>query len=506
MKSETVQIKDVLVLGSGVAGLSFALELSELRPELSILILSKGKLDAGSTALAQGGMAIPLDSDDFESHCNDTMRAGQGENDLEIVKQFLNSLPHAISKLESWGMSFDKKDGQYDRHLEGGHEVPRVLHCKDSTGKSLHQVLLNACLKQANIQIIEHQMAYRMRRLNTYWQVKVIDLNKEVSMSYAARQLVLASGGIGALFSNTTNDALSTGDALVMAMDSGLQLKDMGSVQFHPTALKIPHPIGRLPLLSEALRGKGATLVNSTGNRFMYRYDERGELSTRDIISKAIWKEMLVDDLNSVYLDARNIEGVSTHFPSVEKVLNEHGFQLDEDLIPVIPAAHYLCGGIPATLSGCTDFNTLYAIGECARTGIHGRNRLASNSLTEALVMALNAAEHLAKNYKKVIQVDEIDQHVLPLSYPDENDRKKTDTLRHLLSQQLYQMYSQDSYTQTTELVFGSLSLEFVNDLLKEGYLSRALIELRNLILIGRQIELDIVQHDEGHGISSYAQ
>lgn len=499
-------MKDILIIGSGVAGLGFALELSELRPDAKILILSKGHADAGSTALAQGGMAVPVDEADMETHCSDTMRAGKGENDLETVRKFLKSLPHAISKLELRGMKFDKLNGEYDRHHEGGHEIPRVLHCKDSTGKHLHQVLLNACHEKSNIRILEHQMAYRVHRHHETWRVKVIDLKEDVSRSYNAQNLVLASGGIGALFYNTTNDVLSTGDALVMAMELGIQLKDMDSVQFHPTALKIPHPIGRLPLLTEALRGKGATLVNSEGQRFMYKYDERGELSTRDIISKAIWDEMIKDELNSVYLDARNINDVAEHFPSVESILNKYSFSLKEDLIPVIPAAHYLCGGIPASIEGITGVQNLYAIGECACTGLHGRNRLASNSLTEAFVMALNAAQSLSKHIQIVNEVDETDNHILPLSHPDEADLKKIDTLRLLLSQQLYQMFSQDKVAKAPEFAFGSLSFDFVNNLLHEGYLSRAIVELRNLILIGQQIEKAFVEHDENHGILSVSQ
>lgn len=499
-------MKDVVIIGSGVAGLGLALELSELRPDVKILILSKGQADAGSTALAQGGMAVPVDESDLESHFNDTMRAGRGENNLETVRKFLEALPHAISNLELRGMKFDKLNGIYDRHHEGGHEIPRVLHCKDSTGKHLHQVLLNACREKSNIQIAEHQMAFRLRRHDAIWKIKVIDLKEDVTRSYTTKNLVLASGGIGALFSNTTNDAMSTGDVLVMAMELGIQLKDMDSVQFHPTALKIPHPIGRLPLLTEALRGKGATLLNSNGQRFMYRYDERAELSTRDIISKAIWDEMKRDHLNSVYLDARSINDVSEHFPEVEKMLNEYGFHLKDDLIPVIPAAHYLCGGIPANLSGHTDIQDLYAIGECACTGLHGRNRLASNSLTEAFVMALNTAQSLASSIEVVNLVDETEHQVLPLSHPNETDLKKIDTLRLLLSQQLYQMFSQDKVEITPEFAFGSLSLDFINELIHEGYLSRSIIELRNLILIGHQIERAFEEYDESHGVSDVSQ
>lgn len=501
MNSEKIKISDVLVLGSGMAGLSFAIELSELLPGTSINVLSKSGLNAGSTPLAQGGMAVPVDQVDYASHFMDTVKSGGAEIDVSVVQRFINELPGAISRLESWGMSFDKVNGTYDRHWEGGHEVPRVLHKLDSTGKSLHDTLLKVCRQKNEIQLIENQMAYEAEYQDGIWNIKALDTKLNQMNMFCSRELVLASGGIGALFCNTTNDDASTGDILILAAQLGLDLVEMNRVQFHPTALKMPGNNSRLPLITEAIRGKGARLLNSKGERFMLKYDSRAEMATRDIVSRAIWDEMLSDDLHCVYLDLSPISQVKNKFPAINEMLENHGYDMAIDLIPVVPAAHYLCGGISADLNGDTKVPHLRAIGECARTGLHGKNRLASNSLTEALVMALLAARNIAANMVEGNNEDYIDFIPQAIKKPNDIHEKKIEILRQVLSKQLYQMYSQDKLCRQTEFAFGNVSLDFINELLDEGYLSKSLLELKHLIVLGQIIEMDLMVYDKKQSV-----
>lgn len=488
MKLELQKYSDVIIVGSGVAGLSTALELALLRPDLDITVLSKSRLSDGSTSLAQGGMAVPVDELDKQQHIEDTFIAGRYENDEDIVRRFIDELPKSIARLESWGMQFDKNvKGIYHYHLEGGHTIPRVVHCKDHTGLTLHQVLHRNCIGRNNIHFAEYMMAYDMATMQTGVSVQVFDaLNQTTSVLHCSK-LVLAGGGIGALFHYTTNDATSTGDAIAMACRAQINVGNLHSVQFHPTALNIETNGLRLPLITEALRGAGAFLLDEKGKRFMYKYDSRAELATRDVISHSIWKEMGEDMDRPVYLDARHLDHVRDEFPTVYQTLLDQGYDLSHEVIPVIPAAHYLCGGIESDLSGRTSHPQVLAVGECAHTHLHGRNRLASNSLTEALSMGLNAANWLASECVKGEYDGLLEKEpVKPLS-----SEQSSEILVHRkgLSRQLYSIFRDRSLgAPVTVQDFGQDALALIGRLQDQHCLSQSLLELRNLIGIGSEI------------------
>lgn len=485
MNNSLQKFSDVIIVGSGVAGLTTALELSIMRPDLDITVLSKSRLSDGSTSLAQGGMAVPIDELDKQQHIEDTFIAGRYENDESIVRLFIDELPKSIARLETWGMQFDKTDkGLYHYHLEGGHTIPRVVHCKDHTGLSLHQVLYKNCSVRNNIHFAEYVMAYDLLPGQSEIALQVFDVIDQTKSVLLCSKLVLAGGGIGALFHFTTNDATSTGDAIAMACRAGIKVGNLSSVQFHPTALNIETQGGRLPLITEALRGAGAFLLDDRGKRFMYKYDPRAELATRDVISQSIWKEMGDGMERPVYLDARHLDELKDEFPTVCRSLLDQGYDLCHEVIPVIPAAHYLCGGIESDLNGQTSHPHILAVGECAHTHLHGRNRLASNSLTEALVMGLNAANQLAAVCVKSDLKGSLEKTVVrPM-----NCEQRSEILeqRKRLSLQLYAFFRERSLGVSDKVRdLGQEAGALIGHLLDQGHLSLSLLELRNLTVVG---------------------
>lgn len=400
-----MQKTDILIIGSGVAGLFFAMKIAKKRPELSIVIMTKEKAENTNTKLAQGGIAVVTNllEDSFEEHIQDTLKSGGGICDENIVKMVICQAPERLKELVEIGASFDKnQSGNWDLGLEGGHSHNRILHHKDTSGWEIEKKLLETIRQLSNVTLLENHMVID---LNIENQDKKIctgafyyDKANSKIKYIRARTFLLSTGGCGQLFKNTTNPEIATGDGIAIAHRAGAKIQEMQHIQFHPTALyeKDKNPFF---LISEAVRGFGAHIVNENQQRFVFKYDIRGELATRDIVSQAINKEMELTDKKNVYLDCRHLnpEDFYKHFPAITDYCKNIGINPKENLIPIVPVAHYQCGGIKVDKNAVTTIKNLYAVGECSRTGLHGKNRLASNSLLEALVFAHQASENVDK-------------------------------------------------------------------------------------------------------------
>lgn len=392
---------DILVIGGGIAGLSFAIKIAENRPDLSIYIFTKSSNELNNTAHAQGGIAVVLDqlNDSFEQHVEDTLKAGKGLCDKKVVETVVQQAPERLRELIAWGTSFDvDKNGALSLGLEGGHSQKRIVHQQDMTGREIEQKLISKAESFFNISFFDHYfvkdlLVEKENGNRTCKGVIALDKKKEQFTTIYSNLVFLATGGSGKVFKNTTNPSVATGDGVAMAQRAGATIKMMNYFQFHPTALYQKNQ-SALFLVSEAVRGFGAYVVNHNGERFLFQYDERGELATRDIVSAAIFSELKKSGKDHVYLDCRHLERESfeKHFPTIIARCKTEGLDAAKELIPVIPAAHYQCGGIAVNFDAKTSIKNLYASGECAHTGLHGANRLASNSLLEALVYSHQAA------------------------------------------------------------------------------------------------------------------
>ncbi|WP_304589722.1 L-aspartate oxidase, partial [uncultured Duncaniella sp.] len=393
---------DYLVIGSGIAGMSFALKVAS---KGRVALICKTTLDEANTALAQGGVAsvTNLEVDDFEKHINDTMIAGDWLSDPEAVRKVVTEAPAQIRELIDWGVEFDKKaDGTFDLHREGGHSEFRILHHADNTGFEIQESLIEAVRANENIDIFEHHFAIEIitqhhlgkivtRRTPdiTCYGAYVLDTATGVVDTFLSRITLIATGGVGAVYQTTTNPLVATGDGIAMVYRAKGTVKDMEFIQFHPTALY--HPGDRPSfLITEAMRGYGAVLRNLKGEEFMHKYDPRLSLAPRDIVARAIDSEMKLTGDDHVYLDVthKDPEETRKHFPNIYAKCLSLGIDITKDYIPVAPAAHYLCGGIKVDGNAESSIHRLYAVGECSCTGLHGGNRLASNSLIEAVVYA----------------------------------------------------------------------------------------------------------------------
>ena len=398
---------DVLIIGSGAAGLSLALRLPK---GTRTAVVSKRELREGSTYYAQGGISAVLDeADSLESHIKDTLDAGAGLCDEEVVKLVVERGPENIRWLLSQGVEFTSQPatGSSGYHLtrEGGHSHRRVVHAADATGKVVELSLENQARNNPDIRVLEHHIAVDLictprddgttprRCLGAY----LLDLKQHRVRAIAARFVVLATGGANKVYLYTSNPDVATGDGIAMGWRAGCRVANMEFIQFHPTCLY--HPNAKSFLISEAVRGEGGRLLLPDGERFMPRYDERAELAPRDIVARAIDAEMKRLGIDCVYLDIshREPEFIKSHFPNIYSRCLELGIDITREPIPVVPAAHYTCGGIVTDRNARTDIEHLYAIGETAYTGLHGANRMASNSLLECLVFGELAAEDMAR-------------------------------------------------------------------------------------------------------------
>lgn len=390
--------------------MSFALKAAS---KGSVALICKSTLDEANTFFAQGGVAsvTNLKVDDFNKHIHDTMVAGDWLSDPEAVKKVVTNAPSQIQELIGWGVEFDKKDdGSFDLHREGGHSEFRILHHADNTGAEIQVSLVNKVKENPNIQIFENHFALEIitqhhlgkivtRRTPdiTCYGAYVLDEETGKVEKFLAKVTVMATGGVGAVYTTTTNPLIATGDGIAMVYRAKGTVKDMEFIQFHPTALY--HPGDRPSfLITEAMRGYGAVLKDHNGKEFMHKYDPRLSLAPRDIVARAIDSEMKQAGSDHVYLDVthKDPEETKKHFPNIYEKCLSLGIDITKDMIPVAPAAHYLCGGIKVDLNGESSIKRLYAIGECSCTGLHGGNRLASNSLIEAVVYADAAAKHAA--------------------------------------------------------------------------------------------------------------
>ena len=399
---------DFLVIGAGLAGLSAALELA---PHGQVILCAKRTLDESNSSHAQGGIAVPIAQDDtIEAHLQDTLVAGAGLTQADPARAIITAGVARIGALESWGVRFERKprhpreaDAEYDLGREGGHSVRRILHSGDFTGAAIIKVLAARVRRQPHIQVLENCMAIDL--ITTGW-LKVagddacigayfIDRQTNKILAVRAPETVLATGGAGKVYLYTSNPDIATGDGLAMAWRAGLPIRNMEFVQFHPTCLF--HPEAKSFLISEAVRGEGVRLLNKAGRPFMKRYDARAELAPRDIVARAIDHEMKTRGDECVYLDIthKSEAFLRRRFPNIFATCRKYGFHMARDLIPVVPAAHYFCGGLATDTRGRTGMAGLHAAGEVACTGLHGANRLASNSLLEALVCGHAAARDI---------------------------------------------------------------------------------------------------------------
>jgi len=400
---------DIVIVGSGAAGLSAALKLA---PHARVAVLSKGKMEGGSTNWAQGGIAAVMEAtDSIESHIDDTLVAGADLCDKDAVQFVVERGRAAIEELIELGVSFDKTDAQiedgYDYHLtrEGGHSHRRILHAADATGKAVQNTLNDRVMAEPNIDVFEHHAAIdiitnrHLKKPGSYNDhahgVYVLNIKKNRVETFSARATILATGGASRVYLYSSNPDASTGDGVAMAWRAGCRVANMEFNQFHPTCLY--NADAKTFLITEAMRGEGAYLRRKDGERFMPEYDERAELAPRDIVARAIDSEMKRRGEDCVWLDIthRDADFIVSHFPNIYRHCLKLGIDITTDQIPVVPAAHYSCGGVQVDLNARTDLGGLYAIGECAHTGLHGANRMASNSLLECLVFGSAAASDI---------------------------------------------------------------------------------------------------------------
>jgi L-aspartate oxidase len=396
---------DVLVVGSGIAGLSFALKVAAQGRRVAIL--TKKTSVESNTNRAQGGIAVVMsDTDDFESHVRDTLTAGDGLCDEQVVREIVRDGPARVQELVDIGLKFSRdKEGNYDLGREGGHSRRRILHVKDMTGKAIEEALLRAVSRESRITLFEHYFAIdiitsaKLRRKPDEWEgnhvcgLYALDVRSGHVKTFVAPVVMLSTGGAGQVYFYTTNPDIATGDGIAMAYRAGVEVRNMEFVQFHPTTLYSTTNLRFL--ISEAVRGEGAVLRTLQGRAFMRQYHPMADLAPRDVVARAIDREMKRSGAPHVWLDIthRSAAFLRERFPLITKTCHQLGIDLAHDMIPVVPAAHYTCGGVATTLSAQTSLPGLYACGEVACTGLHGANRLASNSLLEAVVMAHRGSE-----------------------------------------------------------------------------------------------------------------
>ena len=425
---------DFLVIGSGIAGMLYALKVADYG---KVLLVTKKELGESNSKYAQGGIAaVMYEPDSFEKHIKDTLIAGDGLCDENVVRMVVTEAPERIQELIELGINFDKTDnGRFELGREGGHSYNRILHHKDITGEEIIKKLKAKVRNHSNIEIWEnafaidlitqHHLGYTVHRYMKgieCYGAYILDTTTETVHTVLAKKTIVATGGIGNIYSITTNPTIATGDGIAMAYRAKAIIENMEFIQFHPTALYDPKHRPSF-LISEAVRGFGAILRNQDGEAFMHKYDHRKELAPRDIVARAIDTELKQRGEDYVLLDTThlNADDVIKHFPNIYKHCLSIGIDITKEPIPVVPAAHYLCGGIKTDINGRTTIKNLYAIGEVANTGLHGANRLASNSLLEATVFAHRAAMDSIKDFSNIKFNDTIpDWDDTGTTYPEE--------------------------------------------------------------------------------------
>ncbi len=510
---------DFLIIGSGVAGMSYALKVARARKG-KIAILCKTTIEEANTAKAQGGIAsvTNLLVDNFDKHIEDTMVAGDYISDPEAVEQVVRNAPAQIRELLEWGVNFDRNEqGDFDLHKEGGHSEFRILHHADDTGAEIQRGLIAAVRQHPDIEVLDHHFAVEIitqhhlgvrvtRRTPDKVCYGAYVLNPETQKidTYLAKVTVMATGGTGAVYKTTTNPDIATGDGIAMVYRAKGMVKDMEFVQFHPTALYNPKETHPAYLITEAMRGYGGILRLPDGEEFMQKYDERLSLAPRDIVARAIDKEMKIHGLDHVCLDVthKDPEETKHHFPNIYQKCLSIGIDITKEYIPVVPCAHYMCGGIKVNLNAESTIHRLYAIGECSCTGLHGGNRLASNSLIEAVVYADAAARH---------SLEVIDDYDFNENVPEWNDEGTlTNEEKVLIAQDANEV--EQIMSTYVGIVRSDLRLhrawerldllyEETEHLFKRVKATKDICELRNMINVGYLITRQALERKESRGL-----
>ncbi len=499
---------DTIIVGSGLAGLSAALRLSKTQ---RVCLITKKSLSEGASYMAQGGIAAVLsEQDSIESHVQDTLVAGAGLCNEEVVRYVVERGREAIQWLIDLDVPFTmdpENGGHFHLTREGGHSARRIIHAADATGAAVQKTLMERVRAEKNITILENHMAIDLitgQKLglkdNRCFGLYALDSDNNRVKSISAGNTILATGGAGKVYLYTTNPDTSTGDGVAIAWRAGCRVADMELIQFHPTCLY--HPKAKSFLISEALRGEGGILRLPDGTRFMPMHDEREELAPRDIVARAIDFEMKKRGIECVYLDMthKTPEFLRTHFPNIYSRCLELGINISKEPIPVVPAAHYLCGGVMTDLSGRTDIPNLYAIGETASTGLHGANRLASNSLLECLVFSEAAS-------KAILENPSLEGVELPLW--DESrvtDADEEIVIHHNWSELRRFMWNYVGIVRTTKRLERaqnriSLLTEEIEEYYSNFRVSQDLLELRNLVLTAELIVRSAMLRRESRGL-----
>ena len=511
---------DFLVIGSGIAGLTFALKCAKKFPDRKILVITKATADETNTKYAQGGIAVVSDTvqDSIEQHVQDTLIAGDGLCDEEMVRLLVSEGPARVEEIIEWGARFDKnEEGVFKKGKEGGHSAHRILHHKDVTGLEMERALLDAVKSFSNIELIkhcfvidlitQHHQGYLVTKSTpdiTCYGVYVLNRETNTIDKILSKITLLATGGVGQVYRTTTNPSIATGDGVAMVYRAKGRIENMEFIQFHPTALYEPGLRGQAFLITEAVRGEGAILRNQQGDDFMRHYDPRKDLAPRDIVARAIDSEMKKSGTEYVWLDCTQIDPVQfkSHFPTIHEKCLSIGIDVSKQFIPVAPAAHYSCGGIQTNEWGASSIQRLYACGECASTGVHGANRLASNSLLEAMVFAHRCFEDACAR----ITTLEYNQAIPDWSAKGTTDPKEmiliTQSLKEL--QQIMSDYvgivRNDIRLQRASRRL-DLLWEETEQLYQNTTVSPQLLELRNMITIGYLIVKCATFRKESRGL-----
>ncbi len=498
---------DVLIIGGGAAGLSAALQLAEYA---RVTLLCKGDITTGSSHWAQGGVAaVTAPEDSFEYHIKDTLDAGAGLCDRKIVQITVESAPAAIARLSQLGVTFDRQDNEFHLTREGGHSQRRVLHVADATGKAITETLTARVLDHPNIELINDRLAIdliNMSKLGRYPSrcagAYVLNRTTGHVEVFQAQFVILATGGASKVYLYTSNPDSSTGDGIAMAWRAGCRIANMEFNQFHPTCLYHPHAGSYL--ISEAVRGEGGVLQLPNGERFMHHFDIRAELAPRDIVARAIDHEMKRLGADCVHLDIshRPAEFIHNHFPNIAERCQQFGIDMTQQAIPVVPAAHYTCGGVLVDRFGRTDLPNLFAIGEVSYTGLHGANRLASNSLLECLVFAHNAAEKIRSQLDRPYDLPN-------LPHWDESqvtDSDESVVIAHNWDELRRFMWDYVGIVRTNKrLQRAQHRIDLLKQEINEYYanyrISDDLIELRNLLHVAELIVRSALKRKESRGL-----
>ena len=491
---------DILIIGAGAAGMTAAIELSN---QFKVTLITKNSLIDSSTWYAQGGIAAVIDGNDsIEDHLRDTLIAGDGLCDEEAVRECVSHGKESIDWLSNLGARFTK-DNAKNFHLtqEGGHSKRRVVHAEDATGKEVSSSLAEMVKKIKNIQILENHICVDLiTNRGSCIGAYVLDIASNEVKSFNSGSTILATGGASKIYLYTSNPDGSSGDGIGLAWRAGCRVENLEFNQFHPTCLF--HPEAKSFLISEALRGEGAHLKNDQDQRFMSKYDSRLELAPRDIVARSIDKEMKVTGADNVFLDIshRKEKEIKSEFPNIYLQCKEFGFDITKEPIPVVPAAHYTCGGIKVSLDSQTDIKSLYAIGEVSSTGLHGANRMASNSLLECVVFAKKASEHILRNHKEnkktipewdISRVTETQEAVIVRHNWDEIRRLMWDYVGIVRSNNLLKR---------AEIAMKIINQE-VNYFYGKYLISSDLIELRNLALVANLTIKSALKRKESRGL-----